>query len=320
MNMLLRYFLYHCMFLGILNCFGGFAAQTQVHTIAGLISIEQIELNESVICWNVLERRFEDKSVIGKIAYNVNGFFSVDVAQSLIACDSSQPFYIAGDNTWMPSHQLSQEDQLFNIKNQIVPIDEVLFLGQTLTMYDLLVEDHHNFCVGSEGIVVHNFVITIPFLVFGLGDISFATGALSVLTATGASSLFYKLIKSITKAKEEYEGYTSSPIDHNINPELIYDIVQPIDTIHFKDVKSPDPNGAQAPGKPKESDGFIPPKNWEEKREPHPLNGQYGWKDENGDYWIPTGHKPTAHGGKHWDVIDRKGRHRNVYPGGKVRK
>jgi len=43
-----------------------------------------------------------------------------------------------------------------------------------------------------------------------------------------------------------------------------------------------------------------------------------------GNVWCPTGGK-AAHGGDHWDVQSpgkggKKGKHINVYPGGKVRK
>ncbi|WP_425057374.1 polymorphic toxin type 37 domain-containing protein [Sphingomonas leidyi] len=78
-----------------------------------------------------------------------------------------------------------------------------------------------------------------------------------------------------------------------------------------------DPNGAKAPGKPGEDQGFSDPKNGEDwgKVEEGPLKGKSGWVDADDMIWVPTGHGPLAHGGPHWDVQDRPGRdHRNVFP------
>lgn len=78
---------------------------------------------------------------------------------------------------------------------------------------------------------------------------------------------------------------------------------------------------AQAPGKPTENDGYIPPKKWDGKKVKHPKTGQHGYPDKSGKVWVPTGPGSGAHGGSHWDVVSPDGkRYDNVYPGGKIRK
>lgn len=84
------------------------------------------------------------------------------------------------------------------------------------------------------------------------------------------------------------------------------------------------PDGPKAPGKPGEEQGFKDPKggeNWV----PNPNGTGYGWQDDKGNVWVPTGPGGTpgtgttgpAHGGPHWDVQDPKtGGADNVYPGG----
>ena len=70
--------------------------------------------------------------------------------------------------------------------------------------------------------------------------------------------------------------------------------------------------------KPQEKDGYIPSK--EGPVEGKTKDGKKGWKDKNGNIWVPvpTG-SPEAHGGGHWDVQSPKGGYTNVYPGGKIR-
>jgi hypothetical protein len=62
-----------------------------------------------------------------------------------------------------------------------------------------------------------------------------------------------------------------------------------------------DPDGAKAPGKPGEAEGFRDPKGGEQwVRNP---NGRgYGWLDNKGHVWCPTGKDGSAHGDPHWDV------------------
>jgi RHS repeat-associated protein len=78
-----------------------------------------------------------------------------------------------------------------------------------------------------------------------------------------------------------------------------------------------DPNGAKAPGKPGAAEGFQDPKGGETWGKAP--NGKWGWVDDKGNVWVPTGQGGAAHGGPHWDVQDPKGGYDNVYPGGRVR-
>ena len=78
-----------------------------------------------------------------------------------------------------------------------------------------------------------------------------------------------------------------------------------------------DPNGAKAPGKPSEAEGFTDPKGGE-RWVPNPNRGKggsgSGWEDANGDVWCPSGQGGRAHGGPHWDVQSPGGGYRNVKP------
>jgi|HubBroStandDraft_1064217.scaffolds.fasta_scaffold77121_1 hypothetical protein len=76
-----------------------------------------------------------------------------------------------------------------------------------------------------------------------------------------------------------------------------------------------DPNGAKAPGKPGEREGFKDPKTgpkWGKAP-----NGKSGWVDAQGNVWVPTGQGALAHGGPHWDVQNADGTFGgSKYPGG----
>jgi hypothetical protein len=79
-----------------------------------------------------------------------------------------------------------------------------------------------------------------------------------------------------------------------------------------------DTEGAKAPGKPGEEEGFEDPKGGEQWVA-SPNGRGYGWLDAKGDVWVPTGPGDDTHGGPHWDVQSKNG-YRNAYPGGMIRK
>jgi RHS repeat-associated protein len=85
-----------------------------------------------------------------------------------------------------------------------------------------------------------------------------------------------------------------------------------------------DPNGAKAPGKPGEAEGFKDPKGGEQWVK-NPNGRGKGWLDADGNVWVPTGQGGSAHGGggglngAHWDVQRPGGGYTNKYPGGKAR-
>jgi RHS repeat-associated protein len=84
-----------------------------------------------------------------------------------------------------------------------------------------------------------------------------------------------------------------------------------------------DPNGAKAPGKPGDTEGFCEPKKGKPKWGRAPNGRGAGWIDGDGNVWVPTGpdggSTGDAHGGPHWDVQSPGGGYENVYPGGKRR-
>ena len=62
---------------------------------------------------------------------------------------------------------------------------------------------------------------------------------------------------------------------------------------------------------------FRPPKRWDGKKVKSRRG--YGYPDENGKIWVPTGPGSGAHGGPHWDVQFPNGDYDNVMPGGHSR-
>ena len=132
-----------------------------------------------------------------------------------------------------------------------------------------------------------------------IGDIIYG-GVLGVLTI--ASIINAAQNKTPEKSKDKPQDPPSSMTEPNSTPEL--------------DDKG---NPVVKPGQqPTDKEKYVPPKVGPVKGKTP--DGKVGWKDKNGNIWIPvpTG-SPQAHGGGHWDVQSPKGGYSNVYPGGNIR-
>ena len=147
----------------------------------------------------------------------------------------------------------------------------------------------------------------------GLGGFAIgvsATGGCAALTYGGCTPLGASIVGASSAT-----GYT---IGGNL-AGVIYDAIESIFGYEavYRDPPADayDPQGAKAPGKPSEVEGFKDPKggdNWVD----NPNGKGCGWEDCKGDVWVPTGQGSKAHGGPHWDVQHPDGTHTNVYPGG----
>ena len=112
-------------------------------------------------------------------------------------------------------------------------------------------------------------------------------------------------------------GYEEAPkafviIEEELKPKVLSG---EITERNFKDYIS----HRKAPGIPTDKEGYIPPKNWDGKLVK--TGKGYGYPDEKGNVWVPTGLAGSlsgttgpAHGGPHWDVQSKDGKHINIYP------
>jgi hypothetical protein len=235
-----------------------------------------------------------------------------------IICTPTQEFYISSTMEWKPTYTLKIGDALLCQYNKLTYITHIEFVKKPIKVYSLEVRKTHTFFVGTHSILTHNMIFPLTFsagltAAFGSGAvIGGATGSfLGPITFIGgiaAGGLIGLAIKIL--ADDQVPHYR---LTFNVNT---------IDSFIENNNKQNDKNGdAQAPGKPTEEDGYIPPKNWDGKKVKHPKNGKVGWPDSNGNIWVPTGPGSKAHGGPHWDVQYPNGKeYDNVYPGGKIRK
>ncbi|MBI2344448.1 hypothetical protein HYV10_00040 [Candidatus Dependentiae bacterium] len=288
--------------------------------------VEMIEQHQKVyiISYDEFEHKWVKKKVkaagFSEAEYHCRLFFNHD--PNPLICTPLQLFYRVQDSAsltatqrtghaWIAAHKLKVGDRLLCADNKIVTLSDVEVRHEKLKVYTLEIKNTHTFLVGNHKIVAHNMLIplgaaigfTIP-VEIGCGASAGAVfGPVGICGGIVIGGLVGCAVHLCMKDRvAEYEI--------SFKPSEIASFKD--DNKHEEQEKS---NGAQAPGKPTENDGFIPKKNWDGKKIRHPKG--FGWPDKKGSVWIPSG--PNGHGCPHWDVQHPNGDYDNVVPGGRIR-
>jgi hypothetical protein len=235
-----------------------------------------------------------------------------------IVCTPTQEFYMSLSHEWVPAYTLKVGDMLLSQHDISTEITYIEFIKQPIKVYSIEVKNTHNFFVGHYVVLTHNLFLPVA-LGIGLGG-SFGSGA---VVGGAAGGFFSPITFAGGIVVGGLIGIAIKVFSHDKQLpryRLAFDI-DVIDGYLKNDNEQRDKNNdAQAPGKPTENDGYFPPKNWDGKKVKNPHGRGFGWPDEKGKIWVPTG--PKGHGGPHWDVQDPRSNdkpYRNILPGGKER-
>jgi hypothetical protein len=139
------------------QCFG---AGTLVVTADGLLPIETLALGDLV-----LTRSTEDQPLVARAVTAVHetpGKPILEIwiqehgaAPELIEVTPRHPFWVAGEG-WVDSDQLAPGDQLSTADGDAASVVAIASTARTETVYNLTVDEHHTYFVGTSETWVHN--------------------------------------------------------------------------------------------------------------------------------------------------------------------
>ena len=281
----------------------GFVAGTQVKTPNGYAAIDELKIGNKVICYD-LKGQCVEREVTGIQRKITDKLLLVKIADTFVIVDHDHKFFQPHRSEFTEIKDLNPGAVLISNCRDFVVVDSIYQLDQSAYVYDIAVDEHHNFCVTKKDVIVHN-----PFPVVIGGGIAyfFGQGGGAALAWWGGISLLGGVAKvtydSIKEQRREERMRSYS--------ERMNDAAEK----RREEASSGTVEQTRAPGAPTEEDGFIPKKKWDGQKVPNPNGRGYGFPDEKGSVWIPTGR--DGHRGPHWDVQHPDGSYDNVMPGGK---
>ena len=138
-----------------------FTGDTRVYTSEGSVNISDISVGDNVLSYDVVNDNYLYKSVTQVIENNTNELIEVRFGDECIRSTPNHPYLTSIG--WVDAVDLLPGDVVISPNgNLTVSAKEKVVLDDTITTYNLCVEDSHTFIVGKHGVVVHNTCRTAP--------------------------------------------------------------------------------------------------------------------------------------------------------------
>lgn len=134
-----------------------FPAGTLVAAAGGKVAIENVRVGDSVLARDDRTGLVEQKKVISESKSQTHKIVEIVTNNERIKCTPDHPFYVVGQG-YIYAELLSIGDELLTDtgnKVQVSGLNEYYSI-QGITVYNFEVEEHHNYFVGKDCILVHN--------------------------------------------------------------------------------------------------------------------------------------------------------------------
>ncbi|MGC2310115.1 MAG: hypothetical protein WA432_00645 [Candidatus Babeliaceae bacterium] len=193
----------------------GFLPQTLIATPNGLIPIENLNINDTIIGYSTngdyCEQIITDISVT-LIPYSIK----ITTQDEVICAGSHQKFYISQEKRWVSAKNLQPYQCLSNNQNVACYVLNIEKIEEPTTVYKLTTS-HHLFCITSDHIVVHNAAPALATLAIGsLITVNPVVATLGTTLALGAVAayLYDSLFKSQVPdtVKHSFESLSSDEL------------------------------------------------------------------------------------------------------------
>ena len=135
-----------------------FVGSTIVYTPNGIKFIEDIELGDEVLSYNLETKQEEYKKVNNIVAHNTGIIYRIELENDILECTYDEPFVMETNNV-VQAQFLKMYDRLFALNNEAV-IKHVTYGQNKQMVYDLSVEGNYNYFVGKNKVLVTTEKIT----------------------------------------------------------------------------------------------------------------------------------------------------------------
>ena len=150
---------------GMTETMSCFVAGTLVHTLSGVIAIENLKRGDKVISGNPDTMEIANKTVLETFSHEVDRLIHLTINGEEIITTFDHPFYVKSKgfvqaaNLWIGAELVNSYGYTFKIEKMYRE-----FLNEeTCTVYNCKVEDYHTYFVGKNYIWVHNAECVVEF-------------------------------------------------------------------------------------------------------------------------------------------------------------
>ena len=139
---------------------GCFLQGTKVLTVDGYKDIDKININDKVLSYNEATKQNEYKSVKKLFIHESmsDKLYTFVINDKIVEASSLHRFYVKTDDgyDWVEAQNLKVGDMVMDSKGNYYPITNITSKEIVENLYNIEVEDNHNYYVTTSEILVHN--------------------------------------------------------------------------------------------------------------------------------------------------------------------
>ena len=205
-------------FISLLN--SGFSEETKVKKSEEYKFIKDLTFFDKVVSHD-LKENFESQFVTRIASKNIEKYALIEIEDEFFKCTLDQRFFVFNRKEWIQAENLKESDLLFSKSGKLLKIKSIKIIDEPLKIYEIGVYKNHNFLIGKNEVLVHNFGFLVS-VCFAFGDgIEFA-GIACGLIAAGVSAIVNWVKErnevdiDISIDKNKYGNYSN---DYNEKPK-----------------------------------------------------------------------------------------------------
>ena len=134
-----------------------FKAGTKVLTENGKESIENIKVGTKVASYNIYTGKVEYQSVLNTYINKGEEFVTIKLEDGEeITSTNNHPYYVPEEKTYIPAKDLKEGMYVLDSNNNKIKIIDINYEISSEAVYNINVDNNHNYFVGDDEILVHN--------------------------------------------------------------------------------------------------------------------------------------------------------------------
>lgn len=175
----------------------GFVAGTLLKTADGYMAIEELREGDSVVC-----RDEEGNNTIGVITgycyHEASHIVVLYFEHTSVICAQDQLLFLQGIG-WQEAKNLAVGDTVINYAGEVCVVSAIEMCDAVKRIYDITVEDHHNFYVAELDILVHNMLVAVP-VAPAVASVVVMTAVKAATMVTVAAGFIYSIFWGVKKS------------------------------------------------------------------------------------------------------------------------